>query len=158
MSMYFQKVISRKTFFKVGTYFVRILKVNDENSRIRIRIQIWIHWSDGMAPRIPIRIHTKNVMDPQHCLLPNSSVSSSSGDSSTIWRGSLPSSSSSSLSSSLISTFTLQERSSPSSSSSVWGSSFTETQLEWPRNTSGSSLIVIQLRLKKNVHSDTEGA
>jgi hypothetical protein len=69
----------------------------------------------------------KNVMDPQHCLLPNSSVSSSSGDSSTIWRGSLLSSSS--LSSSLISTFTLQERSSPSSSSSVCGSSFTVVHL-----------------------------
>ncbi len=54
MSMYFQKVISRKTFFKVGTYLVRILKVNDENSSIRIRIQDPL--VRGMAPRIQIRI------------------------------------------------------------------------------------------------------
>jgi hypothetical protein len=55
--MYLQKVISRKIFFLI--FFVGILKVNDENSRIRIQdpdpdpdplVR-------GMDPRI--RIHTK---------------------------------------------------------------------------------------------------
>ncbi len=56
--MYFQKVISRKTFFS-NQFFVGILKLNDENSRIRFR---------GMDPRIP------NVTDPQHWLILRQSV------------------------------------------------------------------------------------
>ncbi len=56
--MYLQKGISRKTFF-VNLFFVGILKVNDENSRIWIRIRIRIHYIRGMDLRIQIRIHTK---------------------------------------------------------------------------------------------------
>jgi hypothetical protein len=37
MYIYLQKVIRRKTFF-FKLVFVGVLKVNDENSRIRIRI------------------------------------------------------------------------------------------------------------------------
>ncbi len=40
--MYLQKVICRKTVNK-NYFFVDILKVNDENSRTRIRIRIRIH-------------------------------------------------------------------------------------------------------------------
>jgi hypothetical protein len=36
--MYLQKVICRKTFFKL--VFVGVLNSNDENSRIRIRIRV----------------------------------------------------------------------------------------------------------------------
>jgi hypothetical protein len=44
--MYPQKAISRKTFLKkLSLSFVGVLKVNDENSRIWIRIQI--HWSQA---------------------------------------------------------------------------------------------------------------
>jgi hypothetical protein len=58
--MYLQKVISRKLCVK-NLFFVGILKVNDENSRIRIQdpdpnpdplVR-------GMDPRIRIRIHPK---------------------------------------------------------------------------------------------------
>ncbi len=58
--MYLQKVISRKNKIK-NLFFVGILKVYDENSRIRI--QDPDPDSDplvrGMIPRIRIRIHTK---------------------------------------------------------------------------------------------------
>jgi hypothetical protein len=37
--VYLQKVISRKTFFK-DLFFIGVLKVSDENRRIRIRIRI----------------------------------------------------------------------------------------------------------------------
>ncbi len=43
--MYLQKVICRNTFFT--QFFVSVLKVNDENTRIRIRIWIRIHQSDA---------------------------------------------------------------------------------------------------------------
>ncbi len=52
-----------------------MLKVNDENRRIQIRIQIWIRIRiTGMDPRIRIRIHTKmswirNTADRQVSLL-----------------------------------------------------------------------------------------
>jgi hypothetical protein len=55
------KVICRKTLFK-KLVFVGALKVNDENSRIRIRIHLseaWIADPDLF----------QNVMDPQHCLI-----------------------------------------------------------------------------------------
>ncbi len=121
--MYLQQVISRKTFLNK---LVPILLASWRSmKKIAISGSGSIGQRHGSADPDPDP--HQNVMDPQHCLLPNSSVSSSSGDSSTIWRGSLLSSSS--LSSSLISTFTLQERSSPSSSSSVWGSSFTVIHL-----------------------------
>ncbi len=57
--MYLQKVIMRKNFWK-NLFFVGLLKVSDENSRIRIRIRIRIHYSD-IDPRIQIRIriHSK---------------------------------------------------------------------------------------------------
>jgi len=45
--------MSRKTFF-LNLLFVGVLKVNDENSRIRIQIRI--HYSEAW---IRIRIHTK---------------------------------------------------------------------------------------------------
>ncbi len=48
--MYLQKVIKQKNFYK-NLFFVSILKVNDVNRRIRIRIH--------MDPRNQIRIHTK---------------------------------------------------------------------------------------------------
>ncbi len=50
--MYLQKVISRKTIF-LNKFFVGVLKVNDENSRIRIRIpqlETWIPES-GSTPK-----------------------------------------------------------------------------------------------------------
>jgi hypothetical protein len=50
--MYLQKDIIRKTFLK-NNFLVGILKVNDENSRIRNRIRI--HKSEAW-PRIQIRI------------------------------------------------------------------------------------------------------
>jgi hypothetical protein len=62
--MYLQKVTSRivlKNYFFAG-----ILKVSDENSRIRIQDPDPL--VKGMDPRIRIRIHTKNFMDPEHCL------------------------------------------------------------------------------------------
>jgi hypothetical protein len=61
--MYLQKVISRKTSLKY-LFFVAILKVNDENSRIRIQIRIWIHFSQrhGSADPEP----HQNVLDPEH--------------------------------------------------------------------------------------------
>ncbi len=51
--MYLQYVISKKTFFKL-VFCWHLGKVIDENSRIRIQIQI-----RGMDPRIRIRIHTR---------------------------------------------------------------------------------------------------
>ncbi len=62
--MYLQKVISRKTFFELpGSFFVGILKVYDEKSRIRIQDPDPNPDPDplvrGMDPRIRIRIHTK---------------------------------------------------------------------------------------------------
>ncbi len=49
--MYLQKVIAKKTFFYL--FFVGILKVNDENSRIRIHYsEAWIRGSrSGSAPK-----------------------------------------------------------------------------------------------------------
>jgi hypothetical protein len=64
--MYLQKVISRKKCVK-NQFFAIILKVNDENSRIRIRIQDPDPLVRSMDPRIRIRIHPQNVMDPEHC-------------------------------------------------------------------------------------------
>jgi hypothetical protein len=62
--MYHQKVICRKTFFLL--VFVGVLKVNDENSRIQIRIRsgsiIQMHGSAVLD----LDPH-QNVMDPQHC-------------------------------------------------------------------------------------------
>jgi hypothetical protein len=40
--MYLQKVTSRKSFLK-NYFFVAVLNVNDENSRIQIQILIRIH-------------------------------------------------------------------------------------------------------------------
>jgi hypothetical protein len=56
--MYRQKVISKKT-LKIKSFFVGTLKVNDENSRIRIQDPVPL--VRGMDPRIGIRsrIHTK---------------------------------------------------------------------------------------------------
>ncbi len=55
----FKKYYADKLFEK-NLFFVGILKVNDENRRIRIRIRIRIHsLVRGMDPRIRIRIHTK---------------------------------------------------------------------------------------------------
>jgi hypothetical protein len=60
--MYLQKVISRKNKIK-NLFFVGILKVYDENSRIRIQDPDPDPNPDplviGMDPRIRIRIHTK---------------------------------------------------------------------------------------------------
>jgi hypothetical protein len=42
MYMYLQKVIRKKTFTKIS-FLLHLVKVNDENSRIRIRIMIQIH-------------------------------------------------------------------------------------------------------------------
>jgi hypothetical protein len=57
--MYLQKVISRKLFKKL--VFLGVLKVNDDKKQdpdpdLLVR---------GMD--LQVRIHTKNVMDPQHC-------------------------------------------------------------------------------------------
>jgi hypothetical protein len=52
--MYLRKVIGRKTFVK-KFFLIGVLKVNDENSRIRIRSPL----VRGMDPWIRIRIHTK---------------------------------------------------------------------------------------------------
>jgi hypothetical protein len=52
--MYLQKVTSRKNCVKKFV-FAGILKVNDENSRIRIQDPL----VRGMDPRIRIRIHSK---------------------------------------------------------------------------------------------------
>ncbi len=54
--MYLQKVISRKNCVE-KTFFAGILKVSDENSRMRIRIQDPDPLVRGMDPRI--RIHPK---------------------------------------------------------------------------------------------------
>jgi hypothetical protein len=58
MYMYLQKVISRKNKIK-NLFFVGILKVYDENSRIRIQDAVPDPLVRGMDPRIRIRIHTK---------------------------------------------------------------------------------------------------
>jgi hypothetical protein len=52
--MYLQNVISRNKYFFIG-----ILKVKDENSRIRIYLS---------EERIPDPDPYQNVTDPQHCL------------------------------------------------------------------------------------------
>ena len=56
--MYLQKVISRKICVK-NLFFAGILKVNDENSRIRIQDPDPDPLVRGMDPRIRIRIHPK---------------------------------------------------------------------------------------------------
>jgi hypothetical protein len=43
--MYLQKVKRHKKFLYL--FFVGVLKDNDENSRIRIRLRIWIHYSEA---------------------------------------------------------------------------------------------------------------
>jgi hypothetical protein len=58
--MYLQKVISRK--IVLNYFFAGILKVNDENGRIRIQDPL----VRSMDPRIRIRIHPQNVIDPEH--------------------------------------------------------------------------------------------
>jgi hypothetical protein len=56
MYMEFQKVISRKIVLK-NKFFAGILKVNDENIRIRIQDPDPDPLVRGMDPRIRIRIH-----------------------------------------------------------------------------------------------------
>jgi hypothetical protein len=56
--MYLQKVISRKNCVK-KLVFAGCLKVNDENSRIRIQDPDPDSLVRGMDPRIRIRIHPK---------------------------------------------------------------------------------------------------
>ncbi len=58
--MYPQKVISRITFFYL--FFDGVLKVNDENSRIRIGSES-ISQRHGSADPDP----HQNVVDPEHC-------------------------------------------------------------------------------------------
>jgi hypothetical protein len=65
ISMYLQKVISRKNCVK-NYFFAGILKVNDENSRIRIQ-------DPDPNPDPLVKRHRyadpdppQNVMDPQH--------------------------------------------------------------------------------------------
>jgi hypothetical protein len=55
--MYLQKVISRKNCVK-NSFLAGILKVNDENSRIRIQYSDPDPLVRGMDPRIRIRIPT----------------------------------------------------------------------------------------------------
>jgi hypothetical protein len=60
--MYLQKVKSKK---KILISFFGVLKVNDENGRIRIRIRNGsISQRDGSADP---ETH-QNVMDPEHCV------------------------------------------------------------------------------------------
>ncbi len=66
--MYLQKVNSRKIFVK-NLFFAGILKLNDENSRIRIQDSDPDPLVRSMDPRIRIRIHPQNVMDPEHVLI-----------------------------------------------------------------------------------------
>ncbi len=61
MEMYLQKVGKKQTIFEKIKFFVGVLKVNDENSRVRIRSQM--HRSEDPDP-----YPHQNVMDPQHCL------------------------------------------------------------------------------------------
>ncbi len=56
--MYLQKVISKKNCVK-NLFFAGILKVNDENSRIRIQDPDPDPLVRSMDPRIRIRIHPK---------------------------------------------------------------------------------------------------
>jgi hypothetical protein len=56
--MYLQKVISRKNCVK-NKFFAGTLKVNDDNSRIRIQNPDPNPLVRGMDPRIRIRIHPK---------------------------------------------------------------------------------------------------
>ncbi len=60
--MYLQKVIAEKNSLK-KLVFIGILKVNDENSRIRIQDPDPNPYPDplvrGMDPQIQIRIHTE---------------------------------------------------------------------------------------------------
>jgi hypothetical protein len=58
-------VISRKNCVK-NEFFAGILKVNDENSRIRIHYGSQRH---GSADLDPDPDPPQNVMDPEHCLL-----------------------------------------------------------------------------------------
>jgi hypothetical protein len=57
--MYLQKVLSRKNCVKKFFFFSGILKVNDENRRIRIQDPDPDPLVRGMDPRIRIRIHPK---------------------------------------------------------------------------------------------------
>jgi hypothetical protein len=71
--MYLQKVISRKNLKIKLVFFVGILKVNDENSRIRIQDPDPL--VRDMDPRIWIRIRTKmswirnTTLNPARCML-----------------------------------------------------------------------------------------
>jgi hypothetical protein len=58
--VHFQKSIKKKNFIK-KLFFVGLLKVSDENGRIRIRIRIQRHGSADPDPH-------QNVLDPEHCL------------------------------------------------------------------------------------------
>jgi hypothetical protein len=60
--MYLQRVISRKTFFKLVFCCVGLLKVNDENRRIRIRIRFRIHSQRHGSADLDPDPH-QNVMD-----------------------------------------------------------------------------------------------
>jgi hypothetical protein len=62
--MYLQKVISKKNIKRKKLIFVDVLKVTDENSRIRIRTNYGsISSSYGSADLDPYQ----NFTDPQHC-------------------------------------------------------------------------------------------
>ena len=71
--MYLQKVISRKNCVK-NKFFAGILKVNDENSRIRIQVPDPGSGSGSESisqkhgSEDPDADPHQNVMDPQHCL------------------------------------------------------------------------------------------
>jgi hypothetical protein len=51
--------------FKQKLFLVGILKVNDEKSRIRIRIHLSEAWIRGSGSADPDPL--QNVMDPEHC-------------------------------------------------------------------------------------------
>jgi hypothetical protein len=55
--MYLKKVLNRKKCLLICFFFVGILKVNDENSWIRVQVPDPDPLVRGMNPRI--RIHTK---------------------------------------------------------------------------------------------------
>jgi hypothetical protein len=75
--MYLQKVISRKNFVK-NLFFAGILKVNDEKSRIRIRIRIhpkmsWIRNTDRNVSSIKgkkLNKIPKHQIDVQNLIIP----------------------------------------------------------------------------------------
>jgi hypothetical protein len=60
--MYLQKVISSKTFLK-NYFFVGVLKVNDENSRIRIQIRIRIHTKISWIRNTSLKLFTPIILN-----------------------------------------------------------------------------------------------